>query len=443
MKSNIVIFLLLMISVPTFAWSNNYAQNTAYGQYGKAMQIDTGPTTKNKVAEKTGCGLNQVTFSGIQGIKDDEFLYSNQAAYDEAYDNSGGKTTVIGTYSVNSGTVYECDNDYCTDNKFIILDAGHVFKGKKIDKTRAYKCSLNANDRWIPNSNDTIECCDVNYKYYKEINGYGDQYRYKALVNAFELCKICSDTKTTGTKATAAKSETVKADVSQPVARTTTENTTTTTTKTATKPAAESATPADRTTTVTTTTTVTSTTPSEISDASDTEPKVGDTCTTNGTASATYKQIDGKLKCVATACKPNFYLVVNTNGASQGWCTAKINCGDGKEMKIIDNTKTDRTCIDVTTPTDTDETISEIDSESNEDIIEQTTVLPGNDDDATIKCTPDSTNPECNCPDDKIREVDNTCVDETALYKQAKSELINQYTQLTTKTNQINNSESK
>ena len=441
MKKIIFASFLLVLTSATFA-----------GPYSSGAMNTNGYTPQSSCPANNGCKpitpscplSDQIHLSPTQDFDDDEFLYATETEYNTLRASLKKRPAACRScFNVTANSVYECDNDYCTDNKFIILDAGHVFKGKKIDKTRAYKCSLNANDRWIPNSNDTIECCDVNYKHYKEINGYGGQYRYKALANAFEVCKICSDTKTTVTKATAAKSETVKPAASQPVARTTAENTTTTTTKTAAKPAAESATPADRATTVTTTTTVTSTTPSEISNASDTEPKVGDTCTTNGTASATYKQINGKLKCVATACKPNFYLVVNTNGASQGWCTAKINCGDGKEMKVIDNTKTDRTCIDVTTPTDTDDTISETDSESDEDIIEQTTVLPGNDDDATIKCTPDSTNPECNCPDDKIREVNNTCVDETALYKQAKSELINQYTQLTTKTNQINNSESK
>lgn len=364
MKKIIFASFLLVLTSATFA-----------GPYSSGAMNTNGYTPQSSCPANNGCKpitpscplSDQIHLSPTQGFDDDEFLYATETEYNTLRASLEKRPAACRScFNVTANSVYECDNDYCTDNKFIILDAGHVFKGKKIDKTRAYKCSMNINDRWIPNSNDTIECCDVNYKYYKEINGYGGQYRYKALGNAFEVCKICSDTKTTGTKATAAKSETVTPAVSQPVARTTAENTTTTT-KTATKPAAESATPADRTTTVTTTTTVTSTTPSENSDAS----------------------------------------------------------------------------IDVTTPTDTDETISEIDSESDEAIIEQTTVLPGNDDDATIKCTPDSTNPECNCPDDKIREVDNTCVDETALYKQAKSELINQYTQLTTKTNQINNSESK
>ena len=75
---------------------------------------------------------------------------------------------------------------------------------------------------------------------------------------------------------------------------------------------------------------------------------------------------------------------------------------------------------------------------------DETVVTPDNEDGTVAtECTPDSTNPECDCPDDKIREVDNTCVDETALYKQAKAEMINKHTQLTTQTEQLNNSEAQ
>lgn len=53
----------------------------------------------------------------------------------------------------------------------------------------------------------------------------------------------------------------------------------------------------------------------------------------------------GNITCAATACQNGTYLVVNTSGASQGWCTAPIKCENGT-MRIIDNTKTDRTCVD-------------------------------------------------------------------------------------------------
>lgn len=170
----------------------------------------------------------------------------------------------------------------------------------------------------------------------------------------------------------------------------------------------------------------------------------GKPCTTNGAETATYKKIGNEIKCVASTCKSNFYLVVNANGNSQGWCTAKISCPENKEMKIIDGTKTDRTCVDkiATTPDNEETTIEEtVITPDNE---EETVITPDNEDGTVAtECTPDSTNPECDCPDDKIREVDNTCVDETALYKQAKAEMMNRHTQLTTQTEQLNNSEAQ
>ena len=100
----------------------------------------------------------------------------------------------------------------------------------------------------------------------------------------------------------------------------------------------------------------------------------------------------------------------------------------------VDGTKTDHTCVDKVATTPANE----------ETTIEETVITPDNEDGTVAtECTPDSTNPECDCPDDKIREVDNTCVDETALYKQAKAEMMNRHTQLTTQTEQLNNSEAQ
>ena len=73
----------------------------------------------------------------------------------------------------------------------------------------------------------------------------------------------------------------------------------------------------------------------------------------------------------------------------------------------------------------------------------ETVETPDENGTVTTECTPDSTNPECDCPDDKIREVDNTCVDETEMFKKAKAEMMNRHTQLTTQTEQLNNSEAQ
>lgn len=498
MKKHIITSLLIIATTPTFVNAVDYSQYTGYAQVGKSMQNTSGPKTKNTVAQKKGCGLNQITFSGIQGIKDDEFLFSTEQAYDEAYDNSGGKTTVIGTYAVNNGKVYECDNDYCKDNKLVILEAGHVFKGKKIDKTRAYECSINVNDKWIPNSNEKIECCDPNYKYYKDIPEYKDKYRYKSLAAAFEICEICSNSTTTTTTNTANTGST-PAKTGTPTQTTTPVQTSpqagdsctmanaktakykkvgnnlkciaiecntnyylvensntqqkdgTCVTKTYCGENKELKIIAGNKTDLTCTDKQVTNSDNDTPDSSSetpvntsNDPKVGDTCSSNGAQTATYKKIGNEIKCVASTCKSNFYLVVNANGNSQGWCTAKISCPENKEMKIIDGTKTDRTCVDkVATTPDNDETTIE-ETVITPDNEEETVITPDNEDGTVAtECTPDSTNPECDCPDDKIREVDNTCVDETALYKQAKAEMMNRHTQLTTQTEQLNNSEAQ
>ena len=44
--------------------------------------------------------------------------------------------------------------------------------------------------------------------------------------------------------------------------------------------------------------------------------------------------------CAATRCKPNYYLVVNAQGVSQGWCRSS-SCPNGKQLHIIDGYKTD------------------------------------------------------------------------------------------------------
>ncbi|MDO4423665.1 MAG: hypothetical protein Q4C08_02605, partial [Pseudomonadota bacterium] len=67
-------------------------------------------------------------------------------------------------------------------------------------------------------------------------------------------------------------------------------------------------------------------------------------------ATAGVYNADGK--CVATQCKDKAYLVVNASGVSQGWCVADVYCQSVKKLdankvlNIIDNTKTDLSCID-------------------------------------------------------------------------------------------------
>lgn len=50
--------------------------------------------------------------------------------------------------------------------------------------------------------------------------------------------------------------------------------------------------------------------------------------------------------CAATACQNGTYLVVNSSGASQGWCVASTYCTDANTaLNIIDGNKTDLQCI--------------------------------------------------------------------------------------------------
>lgn len=496
MKKHIITSLLLILTTPAFA---------APGSSG-AMNT-TGYTQNNACPANNGCKdtspscplKKQIKLAGNQKFDDDEFLYATEKVYNAlqaTYKKRPGACRMC--FDVPDNSVYECDNDYCKDNKLVILEAGHVFKGKKIDKTRAYECSINANDKWVPNYNEKIECCDPNYKYYKDIPEYKDKYRYKSLANAFEICEICSNSTTTATDG--------KTNTGSTPAKTGTSTQKTTPVQTSPQ-AGDSCTMAnaktakykkvgndlkciaiecntnyylvensniqqkdgtcvaktycgenkelkiiagnktDLTCTDKQVTNSDNDTPDSSSETpvnTSNDPKVGDTCSSNGAQTATYKKIGNEIKCVASTCKSNFYLVVNANGNSQGWCTAKISCPENKEMKIIDGTKTDRTCVDkvATTPDNEETTIEEtVITPDNE---EETVITPDNED-GTIatECTPDSTNPECDCPDDKIREVDNTCVDETALYKQAKAEMMNRHTQLTTQTEQLNNSEAQ
>ncbi|MBQ2016919.1 MAG: hypothetical protein II208_00120, partial [Alphaproteobacteria bacterium] len=67
-------------------------------------------------------------------------------------------------------------------------------------------------------------------------------------------------------------------------------------------------------------------------------------------ATAGVYNADGK--CVATQCKDRTYLVVNASGVSQGWCVADVYCQSVKKLdankvlNIIDNTKTDLSCVE-------------------------------------------------------------------------------------------------
>ena len=49
--------------------------------------------------------------------------------------------------------------------------------------------------------------------------------------------------------------------------------------------------------------------------------------------------------CAATECDNGYYVVVDANGKSQGWCYTR-KCPDGTHLNIIDGVKTDTQCVD-------------------------------------------------------------------------------------------------
>ena len=105
-----------------------------------------------------------LTYRGIQGPSDNEFLYGSKQEYDKAV--AGYKNTKD---SSGDGKGFECDAEFSaschTDDK-ITLPAGHVYKGKVVNKKVTYECktaySLSGvylNDVWEPVDLDDV--CDT------------------------------------------------------------------------------------------------------------------------------------------------------------------------------------------------------------------------------------------------------------------------------------------
>ncbi|MBR5153893.1 MAG: hypothetical protein IKW57_03825 [Alphaproteobacteria bacterium] len=93
---------------------------------------------------ETGCGLNQITLSGLnQYPDDDEFLFDSMEAFNSAPRNNGTHTI--------KGTVWECDNEYCGHDVEKQMEPGHVFMGQEINERRLYKCVTNGlrQSHWV------------------------------------------------------------------------------------------------------------------------------------------------------------------------------------------------------------------------------------------------------------------------------------------------------
>ena len=94
------------------------------------------------------CGETYISFDGVQGANDDEFLYSNQTAYNKAHNASLQRLDGADKLG---GTVYECDNDHCPNGTIKDMGPGHVFGGEKVNEKRRYMCRANIGgaDRWV------------------------------------------------------------------------------------------------------------------------------------------------------------------------------------------------------------------------------------------------------------------------------------------------------
>ena len=97
------------------------------------------------------CKLQQLPYSGTQEPDDNEFLYETKEQFDlaqQGYNSSGHKNS-------GNGTGWECDNEMCQSDKILIMPKGHVFNGKIINATKAYKCNTDIislkleGDHWV------------------------------------------------------------------------------------------------------------------------------------------------------------------------------------------------------------------------------------------------------------------------------------------------------
>ena len=92
------------------------------------------------------CGGNEISFQWIQGADDDEFMYENEDAYNEANNPSCGKSCIL-----KKGKYYECNNEQgCAYNNTFFLTTEHsTFKGKQPGNMKLYKCLLQNSDEWL------------------------------------------------------------------------------------------------------------------------------------------------------------------------------------------------------------------------------------------------------------------------------------------------------
>ena len=272
------------------------------------------PAFGGKVLRKDGCGIHQINLEWtgfrVPNPPDNEFLFSNVSAYDSA---AKSRETDFGVYSVPEGLVYECDSKQCSEYGIVLMPQDHVFEGNPQPEQKWYWCEYtNADDRWIPL--DFKDNCDENtieLHNKKNTNIKAKEHKngntYLLNIDADTLCRLPTQEQKDVTETTAKTDEVADtADVPEQKQE-------------------------------------------QKQESPETDTKtIGDPCESNGAETAEYKNIDNQIKCAATKCKKDYYLVVDDEKKSRGWCLHKNHCKGNKVLNIIDGTKTDQKCIDKT-----------------------------------------------------------------------------------------------
>ena len=93
------------------------------------------------------CGSKSVvSFDGIQGPDDNEFIFIDKASYDAAVKYKRND-------EVRVNGVWECDNKHCPRLSQATAPAGHVFKGEVVNKKVEYQCKYGGlglfDDKWV------------------------------------------------------------------------------------------------------------------------------------------------------------------------------------------------------------------------------------------------------------------------------------------------------
>lgn len=103
------------------------------------------------------CPSYTTEYEGTQEPEDDEFLYPTVDDWKTANNTYNGLEGESQSDSVDA-TIYECDNDFCTDGQRVLLENNHYFEGVEQSGPTMYTCHItNFDDYW---TSYKLEECD-------------------------------------------------------------------------------------------------------------------------------------------------------------------------------------------------------------------------------------------------------------------------------------------